>query len=218
MAKPKTPQKPIAAALETPGSQEAYDHFLPAAQALDAAAVRSFRADASVAYHNVKAGADALVPLEARIKVELPTVPLKILLGLPDLALAVLFAAAQVDRGADGSTTTLLARARDLRDLLLSSAEALAKAGILPPRAVEKIREGKLVDAMQPPWKLVVDDLGRIDHAEIEARPLLLFVGANNTGKTYSVPGRLSARKRGFTSLPSPPLPIRTSRSAICGN
>ncbi len=36
-----------------------------------------------------------------------------------------------------------------------------------------------------PPWKLVVEDLGRIAHAEIEARPLLLFVGRNNTGKTY---------------------------------
>jgi len=36
-----------------------------------------------------------------------------------------------------------------------------------------------------PPWKLVVEDLGRIGHAEIEARPLLLFVGQNNTGKTY---------------------------------
>jgi hypothetical protein len=40
---------------------------------------------------------------------------------------------------------------------------------------------------MQPPWKLVVEDLGRIAHAEIEARPLLLFVGGNNTGKTYLV-------------------------------
>jgi ABC-type cobalamin transport system ATPase subunit len=38
---------------------------------------------------------------------------------------------------------------------------------------------------MPPPWKLVVEDLGRIGHAEIEARPLLLFVGENNTGKTY---------------------------------
>lgn len=38
---------------------------------------------------------------------------------------------------------------------------------------------------MQPPWKLVVEDLGRIARAEIEARPLLLFVGGNNTGKTY---------------------------------
>lgn len=38
---------------------------------------------------------------------------------------------------------------------------------------------------MAPPWKLVVDGLGRIGHAEIEARPLLLFVGGNNTGKTY---------------------------------
>ncbi|WP_437997282.1 AAA family ATPase [Sorangium sp. So ce185] len=38
---------------------------------------------------------------------------------------------------------------------------------------------------MQPPWKLLVEDLGRIARAEIEARPLLLFVGGNNTGKTY---------------------------------
>jgi len=38
---------------------------------------------------------------------------------------------------------------------------------------------------MQPPWKLVVEDLGRIGRAEIEARSLLLFVGGNNTGKTY---------------------------------
>jgi hypothetical protein len=38
---------------------------------------------------------------------------------------------------------------------------------------------------MPPPWKLVVEDLGRIGRAEVEARPLLLFVGGNNTGKTY---------------------------------
>ena len=38
---------------------------------------------------------------------------------------------------------------------------------------------------MQPPWKLVVEGLGPISHAEIEARPLLLFVGDNSTGKTY---------------------------------
>lgn len=38
---------------------------------------------------------------------------------------------------------------------------------------------------MQPSWKLVVEDLGRISRAEIEARPLLLFVGGNNMGKTY---------------------------------
>ncbi|WP_437673347.1 AAA family ATPase [Sorangium sp. So ce131] len=38
---------------------------------------------------------------------------------------------------------------------------------------------------MLPPWKLLVEDLGRIARAEIEVRPLLLFVGGNNTGKTY---------------------------------
>ncbi|XXT20737.1 AAA family ATPase [Sorangium sp. So ce429] len=49
---------------------------------------------------------------------------------------------------------------------------------------------------MQAPWKLVVEDLGRIARAEIEARPLLLFVGGNNTGKTY-----LASLLWGLTSL-----------------
>ncbi|XYH99098.1 AAA family ATPase [Sorangium sp. So ce1128] len=49
---------------------------------------------------------------------------------------------------------------------------------------------------MQAPWKLVVEDLGRVARAEIEARPLLLFVGGNNTGKTY-----LASLLWGLTSL-----------------
>ncbi|KYG07633.1 hypothetical protein BE21_28325 [Sorangium cellulosum] len=55
---------------------------------------------------------------------------------------------------------------------------------------------------MQAPWKLVVEDLGRIARAEIEARPLLLFVGGNNTGKTY-----LASLLWGLTSL-SGELPV----------
>ena len=36
-----------------------------------------------------------------------------------------------------------------------------------------------------PSWKLYVEDYGRIKHAEIEAAPLTLFVGDNNSGKSY---------------------------------
>ncbi|WP_438036559.1 AAA family ATPase [Sorangium sp. So ce204] len=38
---------------------------------------------------------------------------------------------------------------------------------------------------MRPRWQLLVDGLGRIERAEVEVRPLLLLVGANNTGKSY---------------------------------
>jgi hypothetical protein len=38
---------------------------------------------------------------------------------------------------------------------------------------------------MRPPWKLLVEGFGKIERAEVEVRPLMLFVGENNTGKSY---------------------------------
>ena len=34
-------------------------------------------------------------------------------------------------------------------------------------------------------WKLKVSGYGKIEHAEIEVAPLTLFVGDNNSGKSY---------------------------------
>ena len=34
-------------------------------------------------------------------------------------------------------------------------------------------------------WKLLVEDYGKIKSAEIEIAPLTLFVGDNNSGKSY---------------------------------
>lgn len=34
-------------------------------------------------------------------------------------------------------------------------------------------------------WTLTVEDFGRIERAEVEVRPLMLFVGDNNSGKSY---------------------------------
>ena len=34
-------------------------------------------------------------------------------------------------------------------------------------------------------WKLIVEDFGKIKSAEIEVAPLTLFVGDNNSGKSY---------------------------------
>ncbi|MDC3988422.1 hypothetical protein [Polyangium jinanense] len=138
------PTKP--SKLESPdivGSQKAYDDFLPAAQDLPEADVRTFRADPSLAYHNVKSGLDAIAPHIARITEELPKVDVAALQTLDDLALAVIYAAAQVDRSSDGSTPALLEKARAHRDVLIKSADALAAAGLIPLRTVEKIRAGK---------------------------------------------------------------------------
>ena len=62
------------APLTVVGSQKAYETFLPAAQALPEGEVRPFRADASLAYHNIRRGLDAIAPHIERIKEELPKI------------------------------------------------------------------------------------------------------------------------------------------------
>jgi len=139
MPDPNPPQPPVTVL----GSQKAFEDFLPEAQTIPEAEVRTYRADASLAYHNIQRGLDAIAPHIDQIKIELPKVDLTRLQALGDLALAVIYAAARIDRASDGSTPALLEKASKLREVLLKSAEALSAAEIVPTRAVEKIREGK---------------------------------------------------------------------------
>lgn len=44
------------------------------------------------------------------------------------------------------------------------------------------MREGT---TMQAQWTLVVEGLGRIERAEVQVQPFMLFVGENNSGKSY---------------------------------
>jgi hypothetical protein len=37
----------------------------------------------------------------------------------------------------------------------------------------------------RPRWKLLVEGLGKIERAEVDVHPLMLFVGDNNSGKSY---------------------------------
>jgi len=53
------------------GSQKAYEDFLPDALAIAEADIRPFRADASIVYHNIVAGLDAITPLMGQIQIEL---------------------------------------------------------------------------------------------------------------------------------------------------
>ncbi len=95
-----------------------------AAHALAEADIRPFRADASIAYHNIIAGLEAITPLHTRIQTELPTVNVTTLPQLLDLALGVIYAIAHVDRLSDATTPALLEKARVSRRLV-KSAEAL---------------------------------------------------------------------------------------------
>lgn len=49
----------------------------------------------------------------------------------------------------------------------------------MPPRRAD-IQAG-----MKPRWKLTVEGLGKIERAEVDLRPLTLFIGPNNSGKSY---------------------------------
>lgn len=155
-ASPKSPAKPSPAVddavPEVTGSQQHYESFLDAARAVGAGAVRPYRLDPSLAYHNVERGVAALLPLTKRIQEELPKVDMDELRSLPDLALALGFAASLVDRDGGGSADlpALLAEAYGLRETMLTSAVALAAAGLVPRREVEKIQEGRgAIDAAQ---------------------------------------------------------------------
>lgn len=50
-------------------------------------------------------------------------------------------------------------------------------------------------------WKLVVDDYGKIGHAEIEIAPLTLFVGDNNSGKSYLLSLLWGIRNIGISNI-----------------
>lgn len=51
------------------------------------------------------------------------------------------------------------------------------------------------------PWKMIVEDFGKIKHAEIETAPFMLFVGDNNSGKSYLLSLLWGIRNIGITRL-----------------
>ena len=118
---------------------------MPAAKALAASDLTSFRAaDVLAAHTNALAGATACLVLAKKIAQDLPSYPMDELRTIANLGLAVIFAASEVDRlgGSDGSTKKLVVEAHGLHDLLLTSARALAKAGRLSEAAVAAIGHG----------------------------------------------------------------------------
>ncbi len=143
-AKPKPSATPPAANdADTEGSAEAFAELLPEAQKIPAASVRSLRGDPALALHNVEVGLSAVLPHEAALASLPSPFDLDALKSLQRVALALVYAAAQIDRSSPGTVRKLIGRASELRDVLLSSAVALMKAGVLPSKKVEKILSGR---------------------------------------------------------------------------
>jgi hypothetical protein len=121
---------------------KAFERFLP--ETTKITRVTPLRADPALALRNVARGVETVMRHEIRIRRELPRADVKALRALPDLARAVVFAAAEVQRSGPrkDDLRPLLSRARELRARLLSSAESLAAAGLVPSAEVAKIRAG----------------------------------------------------------------------------
>lgn len=125
------------------GSQAEFEAFLPRAKALPASAIVPMRADLQLALHNVTVGVENVLGERARAA-KLPETELGALETLPELALAVIFADTQIERTAPPSDVrNSLAKARELRALLLTTADGLALAGLLPKGKVDAIRKGR---------------------------------------------------------------------------
>lgn len=126
------------------GSQEKYDLLLPEALKIPAEQVRPLRADINLAVVNAQRGVEAVLGQSDRLQKELPGVSVASISGLSEIGLALAYAAGQVERWAPAQSDvkSLLATATELRSILLASADALARVGILSPAAVAKIHEG----------------------------------------------------------------------------
>lgn len=121
-----------------------YAHYLKLAMALPKDEVVPYRLDPQLALYNVKFGLASLEGSWAQLKKALPLLNFELLEDLPALCQAVIAASTQVvgPERSDGEVSALMAEARTLRSLLLSTASALALPGHLPAAAVDKIRAG----------------------------------------------------------------------------
>jgi hypothetical protein len=143
----KKPARPAAEQLSQlpPGESEAaFEKFIAIARSHSAPPDRC-RGDALLILANVRQGVASLRTREADIAAHLPLLDRAGLWSLPELALALGFAArsAELQSPEDSVLSALLARVYELRDLLLTNAEGLAKAGLFTSAEVEKIRAGK---------------------------------------------------------------------------
>lgn len=150
--KPKKPAGPVAipAAPElsepvaVPDGSEAYKQILPLAQAaLGGATAPTYGQAPALAYQNILTGVKALTP-HRQVLAALPApFDLAALDALPAVAMATAHAASKVDFASPGVIRKLQETAGGLREVMLSSAVTLMKAGVLPAPEVRHIMKGR---------------------------------------------------------------------------
>lgn len=139
----RAPKSPTPAA-PTPNtavaSEAAYNRFLATAQALPADQVEPCKDDPTLCYQNISLGVKAVLAHADVVKTLPTSLQQKELDELPELALALGFAAAQVNRRSTGQVAALKKQVSTLRRLLLTSAGSLVESGDLSARDFESIK------------------------------------------------------------------------------
>lgn len=150
-AKPAAKKSPAKASKPAPSprgkagtltSDQALARYTPLALQLAKKDVLVCRLDLALALHNLQLGVASIEPYAARLRKEVPGLPLAELLALPDLGLALIFASEQVESANQGQNRIDLARLRELREPMLYIAEGLAMLGLVPEKTVQAIRAG----------------------------------------------------------------------------
>ena len=192
---------------EPDGSQALYNKYLSEAEAVDDAQVVVCRRPPALVYHNVARGVGTVTALAARIKTELPGVSLDALNKASEIALALTFAARQVEpRTRPTGAPQRLVTARQLRRAMLRGAQALAEVKLLDPVDVRKIEIGS------GPLDVAQDlvDLAALfgAHPEVMSKTAIT---AQNIADAASLGDALlkELKPRHTPALPPPPANIR---------
>lgn len=157
-ARPSAPApalpSPPSLVVEATGAEAAYERFLPLARALPAPAVVVWNGSALVALQNARTGVSAVLAEREALTTdpEAPRVDFARIERVPALAEALVFAVRRVANASSPPALVKpkLARACELRTLLLSGAVALARARVLDEKAVARIQSGSgAVDVAQ---------------------------------------------------------------------
>lgn len=173
-------------------AQDAFEQLLPEARALQPELVQPYRGDALLAYHNAKSGAANVLEREEDIK-NLPGIDVSVIKNVPNIAMAVKFAADRVNRLPEASDISELEpRVLELRRRMLHAAVSLADSDLLPKREVDNIQAGR----------------GKINHASDAVQLAALFRKHANgiAGKSIkmnrspSETGSLTARRHAVGS------------------
>lgn len=121
-----------------------YNTHLPVAQALQDERVLTSRVDPDLAIANIETAMHVFIDQKVAILLHFPKVDVPLLESLPELALALKYAALRAEQAvpAESQMAAKSSEARALRAKLLSAAKALAESGLIPHAEVAAIVAG----------------------------------------------------------------------------